>query len=133
MDDAKEANVALTSIFAYSRDYCFEKIQGAISNWNSAQLGHSCIKEIAGAIQEFRNALARSGVLVSDSHWNVKNTIEEIEYPIAKLTKFLEVPGKSGLNPKDASIFLFFVEEKWKLLRAMATELDKEGGGRYFG
>lgn len=124
----KNKNSSLSSILDYSKDYCFEKIQGAISNWNSAGLGFNCLKEISDSVQELKGALESAGVLASDGHWNVGNTVKEIEYPIRELLAYLKSPSASRLNSDDASIFLFFIEEKWKLLRVMAEELDANGG-----
>jgi hypothetical protein len=120
----KSADSSLSSILDYSKDYCFEKIQGAISNWNSAGLGLSCLEEISGSIQKLKGALEAAGILGADRYWNVGNTVQEIEYPIGELLAYFKSPSKSRLNAKDATIFLFFIEEKWKDLRGMAEELD---------
>ena len=118
----------LSSILDYSKDYCFEKIQGALSSWNSSGLGLTCLEEISNSIQELKGALEASGILASDRHWNVGNTVKEIEYPIRELLAYLKSPSASRLNADDANIFLFFIEEKWSLLRDMAQELDANSG-----
>lgn len=111
-------------IFDYSKDYCFEKIQGAISNWNSAGLGLTCLEEISCSIKQLKDLLGATGILASGRYWNVGNTVEEIEYPIAELLAYLKSPSANRLNAKDATIFLFFIEDKWRLLREMAAEID---------
>jgi hypothetical protein len=117
-------NSSLSSILDYSKDYCFEKIQGVISSWNPVELGLSSLEEISASIQKLKGALEAAGTLGSDRFWNVGNTVQEIEYPINELLVYLESPSKSRLNAKDATIFLFFIEEKWRLLRKMAEEQD---------
>lgn len=62
----KNKDSSLSSILDYSKDYCFEKIQGAISNWNSVGLGLSCLEEISGSIQKLKGALEAAGIRGTD-------------------------------------------------------------------
>ena len=54
------------------------------------------------------------------------DNLDIVEYPIAKLRKYCETPEESGLNAKDATIFLAFIRSQTDSLITVAREIDED-------
>jgi hypothetical protein len=80
------------------------------------------LREIADNIADFSKAI--DGIMVSVP--GIDGIMIQISYPLERLHKYLDSPCESGLTDQDASIFVYYMLDRYMELIEMANELDAE-------
>jgi hypothetical protein len=112
----------LEHIFPHTLGYFYQKIAESIDGGLPGTIGTMHLDYITKMIQEFQQALDRRGLLQAHD----MEDLDVVMYPIARLRKYFETQEESGLNAKDARIFLAFIRSRTDGLIQFAKELDEE-------
>lgn len=101
-------------------DYDISKIYETV--WGNYPLGSSNLQVLFSVVEKFKVKLKER----QDFNSNIKENIQELDYPFSELKIYLNQPKNSKLNDKDAEIFLFFIRGKIHDLEEIAIEIDKK-------
>jgi len=107
--------------------YAFEKIfeefgRGATPNMSGWAVGH-----LQKSLDSFENLLKARGLAV-DSYDSIKYLYDQIEYPLAELTKFVGKEPSEIFSNNGAVVFAEALQSYFDQLRHIAGEIDEEYG-----
>jgi hypothetical protein len=115
----------LVDLFSAAPDYHFEKVYEGVRRLGTGygEFGKLSLEVIMENVKAFRDALTKRGALNASS--NLEYFLAEVEYPLGELKAYFESKG-SLKDPRDASIFTHFLQDKAHGLLGLAKEIDDE-------
>ena len=115
----KFMNEKLTEIFHKSLSYIFQKVSEGILGPKDPEFAQENFKIIKKTISQFEMKLKER-----DEEETIKYVLEELSYPIEKVTSFLKNEGL--VDQRAAEIFVEYIRGKVDELKAIAKEIDEE-------
>ena len=117
----------LAALFPSTIGYYFEKCyEGCREDDNNgrktfAQLHVELLQEI---LNKLRAELAERGIV--PAYHGAEIDLEDTQYPLSELAKFMTGGADNTLNTRSANIFVFFLQHQFDKLRKMAQDFDEE-------
>ncbi len=119
----------LVDILQYTIGYPFEKFNEGIRRESHKELAKGLFEEyIVNTIEKFTIALNERGI-EKETYDNLGVTLDNLEYPVKKLTRyFAESPdvGENVIDDKTAKIFIFYLRHQFIDLIKTASVIDEE-------
>ena len=118
----------LTAVFPSTLDYHLQKVLLCTTTGEDAALGEAHLQEIKGALDAFREALARRGIEL-DTYESIRDVYQSLEYPLGELQRFFDTVkagGRPHIDPRAADIFAWYVQRQVCELKKMAREIDQD-------
>jgi hypothetical protein len=117
----------LADLFPSTLSYCFEKCyEGCREDDNNGRrtFGHLHIQQLQEILSKLRAELAEREIV--PAYRGAEIDLEDTQYPLSELAKFMTGAVDNTLNAKSANIFVFFLQHQFEKLRKMAQDFDEE-------
>ena len=105
--------------------YAFEKIFEETRGDSARLLSLWAVGQLRQSLDEFAISLTKRGLRI-DTYDSIEYVYEEIEHPLAELTKFVSRQSSEILSDKTALVFAEALQGYFERLRHMAGEIDEE-------
>lgn len=121
MHKEKYKGTAIVDIFPSSMNYFFQKIAQAINSpdQDNMDFGSNMLGIIKETYSKFETHLKDRGDL--DSY--TQHDLDEYNHALSRLDEYFQ--NKTDFSEQDASICLFYIEERHKHFEALAKEIDQ--------
>jgi hypothetical protein len=105
--------------------YAFEKIFEETRRDSARLQSRWAVGQLQQSLDEFAMSLKQRGLSI-DTYESIEYVYEEIEHPLAELTKFVSGQSSEILSAKSALVFAEALQGYFERLRHMAGEIDEE-------